>query len=168
MFGTSLRAVPRTRTQRGRLPLALQDTAAHRLRTLSLRCASAPQCLRCTGLTYYLSLQANLHLLREAASHCARGSKLLASVIPAANLAANQRLAPGSHGLAQLFTVSVDQLLEGGAVEAAGWSSVSVSADLAVLIRRELGRDAYQPYNREYWGNDEPGDVEYILEAVKQ
>lgn len=117
------------------------------------------------GVLYYLTLEANAQLLGSCAAASPAGSRLLATMIPAENLAAN-RAAPASHALSGLFTVCVDDVVGSGALAAAGWADAAVSADLADVVRERYdGALLYYPYGADYANGARLASIEQVVEA---
>jgi len=118
------------------------------------------------GLCYYLSLKANEQLLRATAAASPRGSRLIATHIPAVNLAAN-KTCPAASPLARLFTVSVDDVVP-KLFKKSGWGEASVSGDIGeVIAARCGGARCYYPYSLAYSRGKQLSGIENIVEAVR-
>ncbi len=73
------------------------------------------------------------------------------------------RAMPMQHGV---FKACVDDVVQSGAMAKAGWSGISVTPDLAVVLQQQYGIATYQPYDKVYTGG-KPMEVEVVVEAVK-
>ncbi len=120
------------------------------------------------GLCYYLSLAANEDLLRCAAASTPRGSRLIATHIPAVNLEAN-RTCPETSPLARLFTVSIDDVQRAKLLQKTQWVDVAVTGDIAeVISERCSGAKCYYPYSLAYSDGKPLSGIECIVQATRK